>query len=56
LLHENSTLGELLKALFGYNGNPSLTELIAYAAYFVLLWLGIQRFVRPIPLKQPLKN
>jgi high-affinity iron transporter len=57
LLHENSTLGELLKALFGYNGNPSLTELIAYAAYFVLLWLGIQGFSRPAqPIKQPFKN
>ena len=57
LLHENSTLGELLQALFGYNGNPSLTELIAYAAYFVLLWLGIQGFSRPAQsIKQPLKN
>ena len=56
-LNENSTLGELLKALFGYNGNPSLTEVIAYVAYFVLLWFGIQRFVRPVEgLRQPLKN
>jgi len=34
-LDENGTLGGLLKALFGYNGNPSLTEVIAYLAYLV---------------------
>ncbi len=30
---ETSVLGELLKTLFGYNGNPSLTEMIGYFAY-----------------------
>lgn len=38
ILDEESTLGELLKALFGYNGNPSLTEVIGYVLYFVVLW------------------
>lgn len=33
ILDENSTLGELLKTLVGYNGNPSLSEVIAYLAY-----------------------
>ena len=33
ILDEKGTLGSLLKALFGYNGNPSLTEVIAYLAY-----------------------
>lgn len=33
ILDETSTLGQLLKTLFGYNGNPSLTEVLAYAAY-----------------------
>ncbi|MHB1319791.1 MAG: FTR1 family iron permease [Anaerolineae bacterium] len=32
-LSEESTLGGLLKALFGYNANPSLLEAIAYVAY-----------------------
>ncbi len=33
LLDEKSTMGLLLKALFGYNGNPSLTEVLAYLLY-----------------------
>jgi high-affinity iron transporter len=35
ILNENSIAGQLLKTLFGYNGNPSLTELIAYFAYII---------------------
>ncbi len=34
ILNEKSAFGELLKALFGYNGNPSLTEVLAYLLYF----------------------
>jgi high-affinity iron transporter len=33
VLSDQSELGLLLKALLGYNGNPSLTEVIAYLAY-----------------------
>ena len=33
IVSETSVFGELLKTLFGYNGNPSLTEIIGYAAY-----------------------
>lgn len=33
VLDENSILGQLLRTLFGYNGNPSLTEMIAYFGY-----------------------
>jgi len=33
VLSDQSQLGLLLKALVGYNGNPSLTEVIAYLAY-----------------------
>ena len=43
LLDENSTGGELLKALAGYNGNPSLTEVIAYLVYFTALGLSNKR-------------
>lgn len=42
-LDENSTAGGILKALFGYNGNPSLTEVLAYLAYFALVFLGLKR-------------
>lgn len=35
-LPETSYLGRLLTALFGYNGNPSLTEVLAYWGYLLL--------------------
>ncbi len=37
ILHEASLLGSFLKALLGYNGDPSLVEALAYAAYVVLV-------------------
>jgi high-affinity iron transporter len=48
LLHEDSPTGQVLKALFGYNGNPSLSEVLAYSAYIIFLWLlfNKDRFVR----------
>ena len=48
ILDEKSAQGGLLKALFDYNGNPSLTEFIAYIAYFGLIWFGIQKFYSPV--------
>jgi high-affinity iron transporter len=40
LLSDKSTIGELLKSLFGYNGNPALTETIAYVVYLTAMgWL-----------------
>ena len=46
LLDENSGVGQILKALFGYNGNPSLTEVVAYITYWavVLTALGLTWF------------
>ena len=42
-IDEKSTVGELLKALVGYNGNPSLTEVISYIGYFVILgWVMLK--------------
>ena len=37
LLHDKGLIGGLAKALFGYNGNPSALEVIAYAAYLTLI-------------------
>lgn len=37
ILDKKSVLGSLLKAMFGYNGNPSLTEVLSYGGYFVVL-------------------
>jgi high-affinity iron transporter len=36
-LPEESTLGQLLKALIGYNSSPSLSQVIAYLGYFGVL-------------------
>jgi high-affinity iron transporter len=42
LLSDKSSLGELLKALFGYNGNPALTELIGYLTYLAVVgWMVV---------------
>jgi high-affinity iron transporter len=43
ILDENSILGSILKALFGYNGDPTLTESLAYLAYVVFILLGFRR-------------
>jgi high-affinity iron transporter len=37
ILDDKSEVGEILKALFGYNGNPSLSEVISYLGYFTIL-------------------
>ncbi len=39
VLNEKGTVGSFLKAIFGYNGNPSLLEVIAYLTY--LIGIGI---------------
>ncbi|MCJ7734943.1 MAG: FTR1 family protein [Anaerolineales bacterium] len=46
ILDENSTLGELLKTLFGYNGNPSLTEIFSYFLYFVIIWFFSNKSIK----------
>ena len=48
IIDENSTLGLMLKALFGYNGNPSLTEVMAYLAYYVAIFFGLRWINRPV--------
>lgn len=42
IIDEESSLGVFLKALFGYNGNPSLTEVIAYVGYFIAIIIGLR--------------
>ena len=44
VLNEDSRAGELITALFGYIGNPSLLELLAWASY---LSIGFWFFLRP---------
>ena len=47
ILDENSTLGLMLKALFGYNSNPSLTEVMAYLSYYFAIFFGLHWSNRP---------
>jgi high-affinity iron transporter len=42
LLDERSLVGQLLTALFGYNANPSLTEILAYTGYFAAIIIGLR--------------
>jgi high-affinity iron transporter len=52
ILDENGPLGSFLRALFGYNGNPSLLEVISYLCYFAVVgllnWHGWQRPMRTV--------
>jgi len=47
LLDENSVHGQILKTLFGYNSNPSLTEVFSYLTYFAVLYFA----TRPLPIR-----
>jgi high-affinity iron transporter len=40
ILDERSTIGEFLKTLVGYNGNPSLSEVGSYLLYFLGIWIS----------------
>jgi high-affinity iron transporter len=52
ILNENSTVGSILKTLFGYNGNPSLLEAVSYVAYYLIVGIAIgleQRTAKSVP-------
>ena len=52
VLDEGSGVGQLLKALLGYNGNPSLTEVVAYVGYWVVILLAlwwVRAQTKPMP-------
>ena len=42
IVGEDSLLGQLLGALFGYNPAPSLSEMLVYAAYFIAIAVGLR--------------
>lgn len=53
IVNEKSVFGELLKTLFGYNGNPSLTEILGYITYLVITLIAFtQRVVQPVAKKE----
>jgi high-affinity iron transporter len=43
IVSDKSEVGGILKALFGYNGNPALTEVLAYLGYFAVIGAIILR-------------
>lgn len=50
ILPENSLVGSFLKALFGYNGNPSLLEVFSYVVYWIAVLAGVRWWLaRVIP-------
>ena len=42
LLDENSDTGQMLRAVFGYNGNPSIEEVVGYIGYWVVVLIGLR--------------
>ena len=54
-LSETSTVGIVLKSLFGYSDQPALIQVLAYVAYLGTVGLAIlQRRQRAVPpLNQP---
>ncbi len=56
IMDETSSLGLILKALFGYNGNPALVEVIAYFTYLILVFLGLRRYTGSLESDQPPQN
>ena len=47
IIPEESTLGQLLRALVGYSSSPSLSQVIAYVGYWVILGLSLWSNRRP---------
>ena len=39
LLHEKGIIGSFMNGLFGYNGNPSLLEVLFYVGYLAIIFL-----------------
>jgi len=50
ILDEQSAVGAFLKALFGYNGNPSLLEVLAYSVYLITVGVSSLRRSRAMVL------
>lgn len=43
IVNEDAPAGQLLKTLFGYNGDPALSEVLAYSLYLIVAGLGLYR-------------
>lgn len=56
IVDEKSVFGELLKTLFGYNGNPSLTEVIGYFIYLSVATYFFTRTAVQPAVKSPAQS
>lgn len=45
LMHDNGAVGSVFKGVFGYNGDPTYAEVIAYTGYLMVLALIWKRFL-----------
>jgi len=52
LMHENGLVGSFFKGLFGYNGNPSLLEVLFYSGYLMIIFL----IYRKLDIKSSIKS
>ena len=53
ILNDQSTPGQVLSTLFGYSGSPSLTEVLAYTTYFLIVIMGLRWMQHEKPASQP---
>ncbi|MFQ6000912.1 MAG: iron uptake transporter permease EfeU [Anaerolineae bacterium] len=51
ILDEKSALGSILKALLGYNGNPSLLEVSSYLGYWVVVLSSVRWWMKRIRVR-----
>jgi high-affinity iron transporter len=49
IINEKGFLGEMLKSLFGYNGNPSLLEVVGYLGYLTFAFVSFLRIRKDKP-------
>ena len=52
-LPDDSGVGSILRALFGYQDEPTVIELVAYVGYFVVVWLLSRTSLARAPITAP---
>lgn len=46
LFHESGAIGSILKGVFGYNGDPTILEVLSYVTYLIAAFFGWKRMTR----------
>jgi len=52
IIPNQSTLGQLLKALVGYSSSPSLTQVIGYFGYLAVIFISLLKKIQGSNLSQ----